>query len=122
MIIVNVIHAFALGIVLYMALISLVCFDWNERPRPSAPSSAVGAYYWLLPVTWVCWLLLSAQLLIWPSWSFDHVLAGVYALIAWSWYVRWKKSKDDRWKKLRKKAKEKISVLGGKLKVVQVPA
>lgn len=52
------------------------------------------------PIDWFNWLIMASSLLAW-------------------YFIR---EEDDRWKKRRKKAKEKIALIGGRLRVVPNPA
>lgn len=62
-------------------------------------------YRWILPFTWVAWVCMA---LIQAGLGFVLVSGLSLAMAYWT-YRDWKKSDDDRWKKVRRKISAKVS-------------
>lgn len=89
----------------------------NVKSRESPRRLAMPLFMYTKPVYWPAWgfhyLIFNHE----PSWI---RILGALAYVYW-WY-KLKDEGDDRWKKLRKKAKEKIVRLGSRLIVVPAPS
>lgn len=82
------------------------------------PSSAARAlselYLWVLPFVWIVDMSYAVRC----AARGDVFGAMIFVGLAWLHHREWKKSGDDRWKRLRRKISAKVAERGGRLAVV----
>lgn len=99
---------------LYAGIISFIFLPWSSRLGE--------VYYWIGGGIWIAYVVL-AVVEAYRQESAALVVLDIAAALFWAW--RWRKDRDDdddRWKRLRKKLSEKVSVLDGRLVVRPVSA
>lgn len=100
---------------LYVGIISFIFLPWSSRLGE--------VYYWIGGGMWIAYVIL-AVVDAYRQESTVVVMLDLAAALFWAW--RWRKDRDDddddRWKRLRKKLSEKVSVLDGRLVVRPVSA
>lgn len=104
------------AVILFFALMM-----WWRAGKPMDPTDDDFPNIWLsvFVFAWLGWMALLVLDLVYSLWTRDWFSAGVDALLLlWVW---WEFFGGDRWiKKMRKRIKEKVAVIKGRLKVVPV--
>ena len=77
----------------------------SSKPGPVARALA-HMYLWLLPFVWVVDLSFAFRCI----GQGDVIPAGIFIALAWGHYRQWKKSGDDRGKKVRRKISAKVAL------------
>ena len=100
----------------FLTFIVVLCASSMRRYESE---TAKSIYFTILPFAWVLHLGFGIYSMSGMS-MLGPIVGAVYFVCAGLWYLVWKrdKDKDDRWKKWRKSATEKVSVLNGRLVTV----
>lgn len=87
----------------------------SHSHRPSRVTLALSELYlWVLPFVWVIDMTYVVRCA-----AVGEVFgAMIFVGLAWLHHREWKKSGDDRWKKLRRKVSSKVGERGGRLVVM----
>ena len=108
-----------MGIAMSMLFMGYIVVLVSSSMKRYTSDRAKAVYFTILPSAWVLHLAYGTFVMATAP-SYGQIMGAIYFICGILWYFVWKrdKDKDDRWKKWRKKAAEKVSVLNGRLVTV----